>query len=154
EAGWEYARKATDQTKLLACSQPGAILCVTDQHGLRTDGARDVDWKFNPQQQGNALTRGGMALEGSGQHWYDPGQWLASETLAGAVNAVSKVHDLFNSWNYSSNTGWWLSRGEVFDSLFQIYSFGGMPVAAAFTLVAKDPGYVQWSLDNRRRRGD
>ena len=77
-----------------------------------------------------------MAKEGSGSHMYDAGGPLDSQFLRYAVNDVSKVHDWFNSWNYSK-TGQYMSRGTTFDSAFQIYSFSGMPVAAVMTFVGK-----------------
>lgn len=49
------------------------------------------------------------------------------------INQVSKVHDLFNSSGYNWDTGAWVSRGPVYDSLFQIYSFSGMLPAGLAT---------------------
>lgn len=40
---------------------------------------------------------------------------------------------VLNSWNYHPDTGFYMSRGSVFDTFFQLYSFGGMPVAGLIT---------------------
>jgi hypothetical protein len=120
----DYSTRETDRLKQLACSSGGRA-CTVDERGvLRTDGARDVDWRLNPEQEGNLLTRSGMAFEGA-EHLYE-GNSLARYF----ITDVSKIHDWFNSWNYNPANGFNLSRGAGFDSAFQIYSFAGMPVAA------------------------
>jgi RHS repeat-associated protein len=132
---WSYAQVETDSLKQSACNSGGKA-CVYNELGeLRTDGARDVDYRFNPNQEENWLTKSGMAGEGSGKHLYDPGNMLDNKYLANYVNDVSKIHDYFNSWSYDQNTGFYLSCGTGFDSMFQIYSFAGMPVAGALTLM-------------------
>ncbi len=78
------------------------------------------------------ITDSGMADEGSGKHLYDIGQRFESALAANFVNKVSKVHDFFNSWNYNE-VGKFVSRGEGFDTIFQLFSFAGMPVAARVT---------------------
>ncbi|MET0116009.1 MAG: hypothetical protein ABW090_01160 [Sedimenticola sp.] len=129
-----YATGETDRLKRLACSSVGQD-CVVDERGvLRTDGTRGADYSLNPTESGNWLTRSGMAPEGSGAHWYDPGQPLDNRALRYFVTDVSKIHDWFNSWNYNSANGLYMSRGAGFDTIFQAYSFAGMPVAAAATV--------------------
>lgn len=44
------------------------------------------------------------------------------------------MHDWFNSWNYNWNNGRYVSQGMWGDSLFQLYSFAGMPIAGALTM--------------------
>ena len=95
-----------------------------------------------------------MAKEASGAHMYDPGGMFGSRLLARFVNNVSKIHDWFNIVNYS-NSGLYLSRGVMFDSAFQIYSFAGMPMAGALTVahyVGNDPALMSSQFDARRRR--
>lgn len=70
-----------------------------------------------------------MAPEGTGSHIYE-GNTLARYF----ITDVSKIHDWFNSWNYSSSTGFYMSRGTVFDSVFQVYSFAGIPIAGIATV--------------------
>ncbi|WP_456405754.1 hypothetical protein, partial [Thiolapillus sp.] len=123
-----YATRATDGLKRLACSSGGRA-CIYDERGvLRTDGGRDVDWSLNPDRDGNWLTTSGMAPEG-GAHIYENNAFVRN-----FVVDVSKIHDWFNSWNYNPSNGFYMSRGAGFDSVFQIYSFAGMPIAAAATV--------------------
>ncbi|MGH9857304.1 MAG: hypothetical protein ACRD4B_05610, partial [Acidobacteriota bacterium] len=51
------------------------------------------------------------------------------------VNQVSKVHDWMNGWSYN-NRGQYVSMGSALDAAFSVYSFVGMPVAAAYTAAA------------------
>lgn len=79
---------------------------------------------------------------------------LANRYLARAVNHVSKIHDFFNSVNYSSG-GLYLSHGAMFDSVFQLYSFAGMPVAGALTAahyIGANPALLAGQLEARRQR--
>jgi hypothetical protein len=143
--GWDYTRQATDAMKELAFSSGGDDLQFDERGVLRTDGARDTDWTLNPNEEGNWLTTSGMEREGSGLHWYDPGGPLDNKYPRYFVNDVSKMHDWFNSWNYNPANGFYLSRGEAFDSVFQLYSFVGMPVAGALTAV----GYLSQTPFNQ-----
>jgi RHS repeat-associated protein len=120
----------TDNLKKLACTQDGASPCYTNKWGeLLTDGGRDIDYiSYNPDKNGNWFTRNGMASEGSGLHLYSENSFVGR-----FVNFVSKQHDFQNSWNYSMQTGFYVSRGALFDTLFQAYSFAGMLPAAAVT---------------------
>ena len=147
--GMKYMENITDAHKLNSCLQPGALECRYNKMGeLLTDGGR------GPKQipgtdagDGNWLTNGGMADEGTGCYFYDPvgsGHLYREKWLIGRfVNQVSKVHDWFNSdasmafgfQGYDRATGLWLSGSETYNSLFQVYSFGGMLPAAAFTSV-------------------
>ncbi|GHU16992.1 hypothetical protein FACS189475_00100 [Betaproteobacteria bacterium] len=127
--GYDYTKTATDELKLLECTATDS--CVYDERGvLRTDGARTVDLTNNPTYAGNWLTNSGMAKEGE-PHIYDNISWLRN-----FIVDVSKVHDWQNSWNYDSTTGKYISQGVWGDSLFQLYSFAGMPVAGAYTAAA------------------
>lgn len=124
--GWNYTKDMTDKLKLLECTETKT--CAYDERGmLRTDGARTTDWAKNPERQGNWLTDSGMADEGN-PHIYDNTPWLRN-----FIVDVSKTHDWFNSWNYNGETGRYVSQGIWGDSLFQIYSFTGMPIAGALT---------------------
>jgi hypothetical protein len=115
--------------KLLECTETNT--CVYDERGvLRTDGARTVDWTRNPDILGNWLTESGMNGEGK-PHIYDNIPWMRN-----FIVDVSKMHDWFNSWNYNWETGRYVSQGVWGDSLFQIYSFAGMPIAGAITAVS------------------
>ncbi len=153
---FQYATIKTDNLKQTACN---ANLSVCERNAwdeLRTDGARETDWSRDPDPEhtGNALTNSGMAREASGQHMYDPGGIIDSPYLARAVNHVSKIHDFFNSWNYSSQ-GLYMSRGVMFDSVFQLYSFSGMPVAGMLTAahyIGGNPALLAGQLEARKRR--
>ena len=79
-----------------------------------------------------------MGREGAGSydkvsnefgHYYDENSYLGR-----FVNNVSKVHDYLNAVpGYDWSTGAWISRGPIYDSLFQLYSFAGMIPAAAIS---------------------
>lgn len=139
--GWEYTRVVTDGLKRLACENGGEA-CMLNRWGeLLTDGGRDNDtWTvgYGPQK-GNFFTNGGMAEEGTGKHIYSEDSWIGRY-----VNKISKTHDWANSnisrsfgfRGYDVNTGFWLSGGEKYNTLFQFYSFAGMLPAAAYTTAA------------------
>jgi len=137
--GFNYARNITDGLKLRSCgSAPGISLCAQNRWGeLLTDGARNVECSGGKCWGDNWLTSSGMGQEGRGLfdaatnpngHYYSENSYLGR-----FINQVSKVHDFFNSVGYDGSTGAWISRGEVYDSLFQIGSFAGMVPAALFT---------------------
>jgi hypothetical protein len=139
--GLNKATAFTDRLKRIACVRNGSNPCLQNQWGeLLTDGARDAELHpFNPNETANWFTKTGMASEGSGQHLYNENSYLGR-----FINQVSKVHDFQNSWSYNMGTGWYVSRGVVFDTLFQAYSFAGMLPAAAFTSVGliADKAYI------------
>lgn len=140
--------------KQAACDTNGSICQRNEQGELRTDGARATDWSGNPDRTGNALTRSGMEAEASGLHIYDPEGVLGNRNLARYINHVSKIHDFFNSVNYSSE-GLYISRGVGFDTVFQLYSFAGMPVAGALTAahyIGANPALLASQLEARKRR--
>lgn len=95
-----------------------------------------------------------MEPEGMGTHWYDPGGPLDNKYLRYFVTDVSKAHDWFNSGSYNSANGFYMSRGSGFDSIFQIYSFAGMPVAGTLTAVSylAEVPYGQVVVDSLSRR--
>lgn len=59
---------------------------------------------------------------------YDNTPWLRN-----FIVDTSKTHDWLNSWNYNWETGQYVSQGVWGDSLFQLYSFGGMQIAGVLT---------------------
>ena len=73
-----------------------------------------------------------MNPQNNGTHIY--------ESYSGWRNLIidtSKVHDFLNGWNYRD--GYYISRGAVFDTLFDVYNFAGMIPAAVFA--ASGPAY-------------
>jgi RHS repeat-associated protein len=154
DALYQYATITTDGLKQTACDAGQSICQSNEWNELRTDGAREPDTTYNPDGNSNWLTESGMANEASGQHIYDPNGMLANKHVARFINHVSKIHDFFNSVNYSSG-GLYLTRGVTFDSVFQLYSFAGMPVAGALTAAhyfGENPALLSGQLDARRRR--
>jgi hypothetical protein len=152
---YKYAKTSTDAAKLNACNSGGAPCRYNRWGELLTDGARDVDYTNNPNKEGNLFTTTGMAGEGSGAHIYSENGHIGR-----FVNFVSKLHDFQNSWSYNPNTGWYMSGGATFDTLFQAYSFGGMLPAGVVTgvaLVADNPATYSFGndrpyKDDKRRR--
>lgn len=134
--GFNYASDATNALKFKSCDL-GNSVCVRNRWGeLLTDGWRNKECVGECWGE-NWLTSAGMGKEGAGL--YDPvtnteGHYYSENgSLGRFINQVSKVHDFFNSVGYNGNTGAWISRGEVYDSLFQVYSFAGMGPAALLT---------------------
>jgi hypothetical protein len=164
--GWEGIKNSVDRSAMTSTYNkeldPNAPVPQQDENGfLRTDGKRpNVYAEGVKEYSGNWFTEAGMAGEGSGLHDYDPGQWMERRFGVGAtrfvrtsVNLVSKVHDWQNSWNYN-HLGSYIMRGELFDTVFQGYSFLGMPVAAGTTgaiFVGNSPWAQQQILRERRR---
>lgn len=117
--------------KLRSCFYDDKSVCDYDERGvLRTDGSRVT----HPGTDGRSLLKG-MALEGSRTHDYDPGGWLGwCNVCRYFITDVSKPHDWFNSWSYSS-TGQYVGIGlwgnTAFDALF---SLPGMPITAVLTV--------------------
>jgi hypothetical protein len=137
-----WAGKTTDSLKLLSCqTSPEESFCKVNRWGeLLTDGGRNVQCQDGPGTcwGDNALTRSGMGREGAGLYVKDLNEfghyYNENGHLGRFVNNVSKVHDLFNAVvGYDWSTGAWISRGPIYDSLFQIYSFAGMIPAAAIS---------------------
>ena len=142
--GVSLAGQTTDSLKRLSCqTSANESTCEINRWGeLLTDGGRNVQCQRGPGTcwGENWLTRSGMGQEGAGLfdanlnkagHYYSENGYLGR-----FINNVSKVHDLFNSVGYDWSTGAWVSRGEVYDSLFQLYSFAGMVPAAAISGLA------------------
>ena len=144
-----YATRETDSLKRLECASASQAICTTDERGvLRTDGTRTVDYRTNSNEQQNWLTKSGMAAEGSELHLYDPGQKFENSAVQYFVTDTSKVHDWFNSWNYSPDTDQYINRSLSFNSAFQVFSFSGMPIAAMVTMtgyVNTAPGGQRWA---------
>ncbi len=151
---WQFTKDRTDTLKLRACAAQLSV-CQADERGvLRTDGTRGVDPNYPQTYQDNLITGTGMAREASGLHMYDPGGMLANKGLRWFVTDVSKLHDWFNSVNYS-DMGLYMSRGLSFDTAFQLYSFAGMPIAGALTTlhyIGADPSLMSAALISTRRR--
>jgi RHS repeat-associated protein len=147
--GWEGIKNSVDRSSLSSTydrninTGPDAPQTLQrDENGLvRTDGTRPtVLAEGLSEYDGNWFTRTGMAGEGTGQHIYDQGQWIeqtlgkgTAQAMRVFVNAVSKLHDWQNSWSYD-NLGRYVARGELYDTLFQVYSMAGMPVAGINTI--------------------
>ncbi len=140
--GFERMREYTNSLKVKSSMQhrPDASSLKYNKWGeLLTDGGRDIDYGYDSngvqytKAENNWITNGGMAAEG-GEHLYS-----TDSVLGRSVNAVSKVHDTFNSWGYSQVTGNWVSYSEFYNTSFQIYSFAGMLPAAAYTAYAHAP---------------
>jgi hypothetical protein len=151
---WQFAKVRTDTLKLRACAT-GESVCLQDERGvLRTDGTREFDPNYPKTYQDNLVTGTSMAGEASGLHLYDPGGMFVNKGLRWFVTDVSKLHDWFNSVNYS-NMGLYMSLGLSFDTAFQLYSFAGMPIAGALTAVhyiGADPILMSAALNSTRRR--
>lgn len=138
------AGQTTDSLKRLSCEvSPKESICGFNRWGeLLTDGGRNVQCQNGPGTcwGSNWLTESGMGQEGAGlfdKDWNPAGHYYSENSYLGRfINNVSKVHDLFNSWGYDGSTGAWISRGPVYDSLFQLYSFAGMIPAAAISGLA------------------
>lgn len=128
----EFARQRTDALYERACPS-SKYGCHEDSRAVkRTDGGRggttEPSW----------IAELGMAEEGSGDHWYDPGGLLDSKLVRYFITDVSKIHDYMNSWNYHPDSGLYIAnRGLVFDAAFQVYNASGMLPAAFLTLGAK-----------------
>lgn len=140
--GWEHTKSQTNALKIKACNSGSELSCKSNKWGeLLTDGGRDTDYDTlgYGKQKGNLITNGGMALEGTGDHYYNEDSYLGRY-----VNKVSKTHDWMNSnlsksigfHGYNADTGFWLSGSEAYNTAFQIYSFGGMLPASIYTNAA------------------
>lgn len=139
--GWEYAREYTDNLKLKSVAQPdGKDKSAYNSWGeLLTDGTRVPEMApgVQPYQANRIMQALSMVPEGSGQHWYSE-----NGPMGRFINQVSKVHDAFNSWNYNSETGRYISRGQAFDTAFDtLWSFPGMPIAGAYTAVSMSTNF-------------
>jgi hypothetical protein len=53
------------------------------------------------------------------------------------INMISKVHDWMNSFSYRN--GEYVYPGPILDRAFDLYSFTGMPIAAAYTAFTFSP---------------
>lgn len=96
---------------------------------------------------------GAMDLQGTSKHLYDASGFGAVRTF---VNAVSKVHDVFNSWGYgydSSGTYGFIGRGTFYNTATDLaWSMPGMPVAAVYTAISIDQSGVLLSDQTRKHR--
>jgi RHS repeat-associated protein len=167
--GWDAIKVSVDRSALSSTYDksvnPKAPSSLQyDENGLlRTDGTRPTILEQGRSEYAdNWFTRSGMASEGSGKHLYDSGQWLeqrlgnpVAQFARTFVNAVSKIHDWQNSWGYDS-VGRFVSRGQLYDTLFQSYSMAGMPVAGLTTaalLGGANQQVQQQYLMMRRKEG-
>lgn len=154
----KYMAKVTDEYKLKSCGKNGSVCKYNDQGELLTDGGRgELQMKGTSPGEGNWLTEGGMASEGSGLHYYNE-----NSLLGRFINKVSKTHDYFNSdiskifgfQGYDSATGLWLSGTEAYNTMYQVYSFGGMIPAAVYTGAAMVAPYqYPYSQLNKQLKG-
>lgn len=77
-----------------------------------------------------------MNPQGGSNHFYD-GDGVLSTVFRVGVVAVSKVHDLFNGWNYQN--GAYVDRQFLFNTAYDVlWNFPGMIPAAAFTAYSLD----------------
>ncbi len=167
--GWEAIKDSVDRSALSSTYDqnvnPKAPSSPQyDENGLlRTDGTRPtIPEQGRSEYADNWFTRSGMASEGSGKHLYDSGQWLeqklgnpVAQFARTFVNAVSKIHDWQNSWSYDS-VGRFVSRSQLYNTLFQSYSMAGMPVAGLTTaalLGGANQQVQQQYLMMRRKEG-
>ena len=81
-----------------------------------------------------------------GAHWYND-----LPVIDTAIVRVSKVHDFFNSWSYN-NVGNYVGTSYLGNTLFQLYSFAGMPVAAVYTFAAHLDAATLTAKPSRRER--
>jgi hypothetical protein len=147
----KHMSKTTDDLKMKSCGKGGSICNYNDKGELLTDGGRgQLQIEGTSPGDGNWLTEGGMATEGSGQHLY------SENGLVGRyVNRISKTHDYFNSniskvfgfQGYDQATGLWLSGTETYNTLYQVYSFAGMLPAGVLTTGAMLAPYPIYQYD-------
>ncbi len=152
--GWSYTEKVTNELKELSCAQ-NLSTCKPNKWGeLLTDGGRGPLPGSDTSGDGNFITRGGMALEASGEHLYNE-----NSIIGRYVNFVSKTHDWSNSNlsqfigfdGYDNATGMWVAGSESYNTMFQVYSFVGMIPAAVFTSVAIAEPLAPTIVQNRYR---
>ncbi len=127
---FRYVQGITDDLKLRSCFANPRSVCEFDERGvLRADGSRVAEWGTDAR----SLLKG-MEREGSGRHYYDPGQsWGWCSLCRYFATDTSKVHDWFNSWAYSS-TGQYIGMGLWGNTAFDaFYSLPGMLPAAGIT---------------------
>ena len=138
-----YAKGKTDGLIRNACETHAKQRCVVDSGNgdvvLRTDGTRR-DANLTREGSYSIFSDFGMAYEGSGKHIYEN-----NRIMRYFIIDVSKIHDWMNSWRYNAN-GLYMSRDVWSDTAFDIYSFLGMPVAAAATVT----GYVGRATPSQR----
>ena len=129
--GWEYTRYVTNKLKLLSVENGGAPPSLNEYGELRTDGVRGPA----PGVEGAKSMIGakfGMSPEGAA-HIYD--EW---RPVSRFINQVSKPHDFFNSIRYDFNTGFFRPfQSQLAAEAFEFYSFAGMPIAGAYTVIAQ-----------------
>jgi hypothetical protein len=140
--GWEAARVDTDMDSakgrgLHNYNSSGERLTDGPRFTVYADGYSDAD--------NNSFSKMSMADEGSGLHWYDE-----NGAFGRFVNATSKVHDFISKWGYEE--GNYVSRSEMYNTLFAAYSGVTMIPSAVFTATALSSGYAPSYIPNYIRR--
>jgi hypothetical protein len=135
--GWEHMRAETNRLKELSC---GSKYCERDSDGeLMTYGNRTTEQMPGiPEGKGNFITRSTMDPKlNEGVAFADNRDGF----LAKAGNMVSKAHDYWNSnvsrvvgfHGYSETTGAVLTRGDAYNTAFNLWSISGFVPAAVYT---------------------
>jgi RHS repeat-associated protein len=122
--GWQAARDWTD-----ASSLQGKGRHSWNRWGeLETAGTRECE---GCSPKGNWLSWAEMEKEGGKTNRLFGLRYITDSYFGRFINQVSKVHDWQNGWSYEN--GNYISMGRSLDTAMAIYSFTGMPVAAAYT---------------------
>ena len=147
-AAWEAAKTETDRLKLLACASNGDERCTYNSEGLlNTGGTRGTIPYDGPQPSSSFLRRvlGYIGGTGMGREGYGPGEpdghWYSEDSLYGRlIDRVSKIHDYFNECTYNDHG--LRVQGDLWSEAgVNLYSFAGMPIAAAITAKAIQADY-------------
>jgi RHS repeat-associated protein len=153
--GWGRMRDFTDE----AGQNAAANDATQDRYNYDATGSLRTDGTINaedaPSAFGSTIDRitapitrfldsGGMGPQGVvDAHWYDSAPtWLGGGMNGGIatfINAVSKVHDFWEGWDYNVGAGSWISRGSTFNGLYDIYGMIGMPPSGIYAAAALNP---------------
>jgi RHS repeat-associated protein len=140
KCGWEYTRGATNSSSLeqwkgLSYDDIEEIYYTTGVRGPTYNSAGDLmsaGTRLSNSQVKSLLARFSMKGEGSATNKMFGIPYNSDSPIGHFINRVSKVHDFMNSWRYVS--GKYNPFGNyTFDTLFDVYSFAGMPIAGAYT---------------------
>ena len=134
--GFEKMKAYTNKLKYRAiASNPKEQNEVYLENGeLDTTGTRGPHPDSPPGKESILGRKFGMEPEGKELSLPGPFGSYNIKPYKYFINDVSKVHDFFNPWHYYQVTGHWAPMStQLGAELFEIYSFVGMPVAAAYT---------------------
>jgi hypothetical protein len=162
--GWDQMRQFTDEVGENAATSDPRRWTYTANGSLDTAGTINpesapslfgaaADRLFAPIT--HALDAMGMSEQGYSQQWYDTSlpSWLGggeNGVVAQFINAVSKVHDFYEGWDYDVPAGARISRGATFNGLYDLYGMAGMVPAGAYTTAALSSSTV-YALQNGHR---